>query len=109
MQDYKLLVEALILGTGPYVTPVPPMAHALFGLWHLYYRCHRALHVTRIRLGPAVRIRDHVPSPLFGLTDETFGRHGTVRGHQRWVAVGVVMPERSTGEEAIAAPAPHKE
>jgi hypothetical protein len=24
MQDYKLLVEALMLGTGPYATPVPP-------------------------------------------------------------------------------------
>jgi hypothetical protein len=24
MQDYKLLVEALFLGTGPYMTPVPP-------------------------------------------------------------------------------------
>ena len=24
MQDYKLLVEALMLGTGPYATPIPP-------------------------------------------------------------------------------------
>jgi len=108
MQDYKLLGEALLLGTGPYMTPVTPMAHALFGLWHHYYRCHRALHVTRIRLGLAVRIRDHVPSPLFGLTDDTFGgteQYAVTRDGSRSAS----SCRSATGEEAIAAPAPHKE
>ena len=34
-------------------------------------RCHRALHVTKIGLGPALRIRGHAPTQLCGLTNET--------------------------------------